>query len=325
MGADDAPEPGVTASLHGGRLDLGAVLPADAGRPDVSYGQVAFAHLGGRQLDGSSAAGLASALGLSRPVRLPVHGEISLDFDTLDFRAYRLESVSARVALSDSALSIEAPSFDLWGGQASASLTLGVSGLAEAPFALTLAMDSTRAEELLSVLTPLGTAVAGTMSLDLELAGSLDAALLPVGRDLTGHARISITDGRLHDTGPNLVVADFLGSESWSDVSFDTWNSDIDFASRRLEIRDSQLAGDQGRVAFDGLVHLDGSHDLSVGLSIPPDRLETVSLRRTGIGQSVLDHLSAAGSSLDLGLRMSGVLRAPQLEPDASNAVALAR
>jgi hypothetical protein len=70
---------------------------------------------------------------------------------------------------------------------------------------------------------------------------------------------------------------------------------------------------------------MDGTADLSLGLSIPPDRLGTVSLRRTGIGQSVLDQLAAAGTPLELGLRMSGPLATPQVEPDASNAVALAR
>ena len=171
----------------------------------------------------------------------------------------------------------------------------------------------------------MASSVTGTMSLELDVGGSVDSGLLPVGRTLAGSARISIVDGHLRDTGPNLVVADFLASDQWSDVGFSRWETELEIAPRRLEIRSSELEGVQGRVAFDGLLHLDGSHDLSLGLSIPPERLSAVSLRRTGIGQSVLDHLSAAGSSLDLGLRMSGVLAAPQLEPDASNAVALAR
>jgi hypothetical protein len=39
----------------------------------------------------------------------------------------------------------------------------------------------------------------------------------------------------------------------------------------------------------------------------------------------VLDRLRAAGGSLDLGLRLTGWLQAPTLEPDASNAVAMRR
>jgi hypothetical protein len=164
-------------------------------------------------------------------------------------------------------------------------------------------------------------AVSGWLDLDLEVTGALDRALLPVGRDLAGHARLSIAQGRLHGTGPNRVIADFLDSDSWIDLPFDRWDTEAKLVSRRIEVRGSELVGPQGRVVFDGLLHLDGSHDLSVGLSIPPERLASISLRRTGIGQSVLDHLRAAGGSLNLGLRMSGVLWAPVLEPDASSSV----
>jgi hypothetical protein len=62
-----------------------------------------------------------------------------------------------------------------------------------------------------------------------------------------------------------------------------------------------------------------------MALSIPAERLGDISLRRTGIGQGVLDQLRTAGATLDLGLRLSGWLQAPTLEPDASNALALVR
>ena len=262
---------------------------------------------------------------LLRHASLPLRGEVSIEVDTLDYHLYHASAVSARIELADSSLSVLAPSFTIWGGRTSTELRMGVGELREEPFSLTLTTAGASAEELLTTLTPIGDAVSGTLTLDIEVAGSLDSRLLPVRRDLSGHVRVGIKDGRIHDTGPNLVVADFLGSQEWSDVEFSTWDTELDVISRRLEVRSSELTSEEGRVALDGLVHLDGSHDLRVALSIPPDRLELVSLRRTGIGQSVLDHLAAAGSSLDLGLRMSGVLGAPQLEPDASNAVALRR
>ncbi len=322
---EGARPPSLRASIAAPRLDLGAALPRPDGRPEVSYGRVAFAHLGGHTLDGEPVAAVVSRLGLARPARMHWLGEVALDVDTLDFHRYHLSDVSARIEISDSSIAVEAPSFAIWGGVASGTIQVGVGAGPEQPFSLRLSTTEASAEDLLSALTPIGGSVTGTLTLELEVAGSLDSRLLPVGRDIAGHARVDITDGRIHGTGPNLVVADFLGSADWEDVEFETWPTQADLVARRIEVRSSELTGPEGRVAFDGLVHLDGSHDLSLGLSIPPDRLGAVSLRRTGIGQSVLQHLATAGSSLDLGLRMSGVLGAPQLEPDASNAVALAR
>jgi hypothetical protein len=313
------------ASVAGQRLDLGAVLPAAQGAPEATYGQIAFAHLGGRTIEGNSAPQLIEDMGLSRPRSLPVRGTLTMDFDTLDFRDYRLESLSATVEFSDSTLVVEAPSFTMWGGEAAAALTLGVGLDRDEPFTFAVRAEGIDAEDFLAATTPTGQTISGTLTVDFDLAGLMDTALLPVGHDLAGTISASITDGRLSRSGPNLVVADFLGSEDWTEIPFETWTTEIEWVNRRFEIRESDLEGEEGRVAVAGLLHLDGSHDLSIGLSIPADRLSAVSLRRTGIGQSVLEQLANAGRSLDLGLRMSGVLWTPVLEPDASNAVASAR
>jgi len=320
-----ASTPEMDLSIRGGHLDLGAVFPAHEGAPDVTYAQVAFAHLGGRRLEARAQSAVSGDFSLSRPASLPVHGTIALELDTLEFRRYHIEALTAEVNLWDSAAVVNAPSFRIWGGEAAGSLRLAVGNLRYEPFSLSLEAIDVDAEEFLAATTPAAEAVSGSLTLSLTVEGLLDAALLPVGRDLTGRARLAISDGHVHDTGPNLVVADFLGSEAWTDVAFDSWVTELEIVDRRLEIQESMLTGEGGQVALEGRIHLDGSLDLSLGLSIPPQQLKGVSLRRTGIGQSVLDHLSAAGSPLDLGLRMSGVLRAPVLEPDASNAVALAR
>lgn len=323
-GTDELP-PVVDISIRGPGLDLGALFPLAEDAPETTYARLALEELGGRSIDHRAPAAVMAELGLSRPGSLPARGWVALELDTLDFRAYHLESLTATVELGDSTLVVDAPAFTVWGGAASGSLTLGVGTAPEGPFSLTLHTDGASAEELLAATTPLGGAVSGTMDIDLAVAGRMGAALLPSRSNLSGRAELSIRDGRVHDTGPNLVVADFLASDEWRDVPFDRWDTRLEIIDRRLEIDSSEMTGPRGHVVMSGLLHLDGSHDLSVGLSIPSDRLASVSLRRTGIGQSVLDHLTAARSPLDLGLRMSGVLWAPVLEPDASNALALAR
>jgi hypothetical protein len=54
-----------------------------------------------------------------------------------------------------------------------------------------------------------------------------------------------------------------------------------------------------------------------MGLSIPAEQLHLLSLRRTGIAESVLASLQSARQPLVLGLRIGGFLAGPTLEPDA--------
>jgi hypothetical protein len=322
-GAQEAPR--VEVSIAAPHLDLGAALPARDTLSDATYAQLALAHLGGRVVGERTATVVAAGRRLARPERLPAIGTVELRLDTLVFRRHLLEGVAARLELGDSALTVPAAAFHAWGGEASGSLRLGIGPGRDEPFALALSVEGVDAEQFLDAMTPLGDAISGTLDLQLEAEGFTDPALLPVGRDLTGQATLTVANGRVEGTGVNMALADFLGTEDWLAVPFDEWIFDIRIQDRVFDIRDGDFSGEMGEVAFGGPLRLDGSVDLSMGLSIPARRLGNVSLRRTGIGQSVLEQLRAGGGSLDLGLRLSGWLQAPTLEPDASNAVALAR
>ena len=313
--------PRVEMSLAAPRLDLSAALPASDTSSSATYAQLALAHLGGQPLGGRTASAVASARRLSRPARLPASGSIDVTADTLLLRRNMLGGVRARVDLRDSVLSVPHASFAAWGGQVDASLELGVGAEPTEPFALRLSVQGAEAERFLAATTPVGDAITGTLDLELDVRGSTDGSLLPVGQSLAGEIRMTILDGEVGGTGVNLALADFLGDEAWADVAFTDWWMDIRLQDRTLDIREARLAGDSGDVLFSGPLRLDGSADISLGLSIPPERLRDVSLRRTGIAQSVLDRLRAGGESLDLGLRLSGWIQAPTLEPDASSAI----
>ena len=315
--------PQVDVSITAQHLDLGAALPARQSPSPASYAQLALAHLGGRSVDGRAAAALAADRRMSRPDRLPVHGTVAIDVDTLRYRRYSLGSVVARLELTDSAFSVTEADFEAWGGRATGSLLLGVGEGSEAPFSLVLALAEVEGEPFLSAMSPLGSAVSGALDLDLEVEGWTDASLLPMRESLTGRMGIELEEGRFAGTGINLALADFLGSEDWEDLSFTRWSLDVRIADGALDIREGSFMGEPGVVVFGGPLHFDGSADLSMAVTIPSDHLDRVSLRRTGIGQGVLDQLRSAGGSLDLGLRLSGWIQAPTLEPDASNTLAL--
>ena len=85
---------------------------------------------------------------------------------------------------------------------------------------------------------------------------------------------------------------------------------------------ESRLEGPRTDADLTGLIVLDTGANLSLGLSIPPDELDGISLRRTGVGSDVLEGLQSAGEPLRLGIRISGPLAGPTLEPDATAASA---
>jgi hypothetical protein len=317
--------PLVEISVSTPRLDLSAALPARDTMSDATYAQLAWAHLGGRVVGERTAAAVAADRGLSRPERLPAGGTVDLSADTLVFRSHVLQAVSARLELDDSTLAVSTASFDAWGGHASGSLRLGIGPDRDEPFELALTIEDSDAEQFLATMTPLGEGISGTLDFRIEAGGSTDPALLPMGDSLTGALALTVANGQVAGTGVNMALADFLGTEDWFAVPFDEWIMDIRIQGRVLDIRQSDLSGEMGDIVFRGPLRLDGSADLALALSIPADRLGSISLRRTGIGQSVLEQLRSAGGSLDLGLKLSGWLQAPTLEPDASNAVALAR
>jgi hypothetical protein len=317
--------PRIDARLTGTRLDLDAIFPPVPQESASTYSQIAFAHLGGRSLEGRSANAIAGAREFSRPRQPPALGVVALRVDTLVAGPHRLIDVSARLELADSAISIPEASFGVWGGTARASLSVGIGPAAQQPFALDLSVEDAAAASFFDVMTPVGDAVSGTLHLQVALTGSTDGRLLPGGADLVGRGRIAVDDGQLTGTGVNAAIADFLEATHWSDIPFARWESTFEVRNRMIEFREANLIGPMGRMVLSGVLDFSGFADMSVALSVPADQLQGVSLRRTGIGPTVIEQLRIAGRPLDLGFRVSGPIEAPSLEPDAANAVVLAR
>ena len=309
--------PVVDATVTGARLDLDAVLEPEGTRPDLTYARAAFAHLGGRPLDPSAPDDAPPAMELERPRSLPVHGVVELALDSLQYRMYRVGGVRAVVALSDSALSVRDVELEAWGGTLSGGLTLGVGGRVDEPFALELRAEEVAASSFLRHMTPVGESVSGTMDLSLDLEGTTDRALMPVLASLDGTVEMTVAEGRVEGTGVNLALADFLADERWRTFSFTEWRTRMALEEEMLHVVGSELSGTDATVTLSGAVGLGGAVDLAMALSIPPERLEAISLRRTGVAQSVLDGLTESGRALDLGIRISGTLQGPTLEPDA--------
>jgi hypothetical protein len=206
-----------------------------------------------------------------------------------------------------------------------ASLLLGVGASPRQPFAMALGLENVDATAFFADAVGVSNGISGALDMEMEAAGFTESHLLPLGDQLTARVRIGLEDGRVEGTGVNSALADFLEAEHWAAMPFSRWTGEVRVAEGTLELREVELTGDLARIVLAGFVDFAGASDVSIALSIPPRQLPAVSLRRTGIGPSVVEQLRAAGRPLDLGLHLSGPLGAPSLEPDATNAVALVR
>jgi hypothetical protein len=220
-------------------------------------------------------------------------------------------------------LAVSDASFDAWGGRANGSMSVALGGTAHQPFALSLRLEDASAAAFFGPAAG-ENEIVGTLDMEIDLSGSIDTQLLPVPEDLVGEARITISDGRVAGTGVNFALADFLESERWADVPFTRLEGGIGIRDRVLAVENGRLDGEMARLAFRGHVGFGGEADVSMGLAVPSEQLDQLSLRRTGVGTSVLEHLMSSGRPLDLGLHLGGFVGAPTLEPNAANAVDLA-
>jgi hypothetical protein len=320
---EDDGTPEIRARLAGPSLDLDAVFPP-RGDDQPTYAELAFAHLSGRALGGRDASAIASDLGLHRVNGLPLLGSLELRFDTLSQGERRLQEVVARVELTDSLVSVSDASFGAWGGRARGSLSVGIGSAPYQPFSFSLRVENAAAATFLSDFVS-SAGVLGALDVEMDVDGRADGRLLPVPETVRGTARFTLADGQLAGTGVNSALADFLESEIWAGIPFTRLAAGIDIRDRVLEITDGDLEGAALRVAFGGLVDFTGAADISMAISIPVAHLEDISLRRTGIGPSVVQQLRASNQPLDLGMQMSGFLSAPTLEPNGANTVELAR
>jgi hypothetical protein len=310
-------KPTVDAAVHFGRLDLDAVLP-ERRDEELGWGRLALAQLGGRPVGGSTAAELAASRGQHRPSEPPVTGALRLTVDTLLYGGAILDDVTGSVQLGRQRIEVPKIEFGAYGGRgtAAASLELG-TGYVE-PFGLQLELRDVRAEEWLARHTPLGSALSGTMSLDLELAGGLDTLLLPGENSLAGSGEIRIRDGAVQPNPLTEALAAALGASDPFGRTLRDWASRFRIDDGAVYLSDGNFEFDRGDVDLGGSVAFDGALDLSLLLRPDPEQVRSLSdAVLAGVPESARGVLSQGGQ-VELGLRVGGRLDRPTVAVDPS-------
>lgn len=316
LGEPDA-RPELDAGVRGPRLDLGVLFPPEAGGP--SYGQLAFAHLGGRRLGGRTAVELAAARGMTRPAVPPVLGELRVEADELVYGPWRLSDAAGRVVFGEDRVDVREAGFDVLGGRGSGSVTLGLGPDALQPFSFRLDVEGTEGSELLARLTPLGGLFSGTTSLRMAAAGTLDTLMLPASSDLEGEGRLEVARGRMRENPISRAVARRLSLPALREPGFERLVAPFRVRGDSLQLPSSSLTADSLSVRFDGGMGFDGRLDLAAALDLPRRLLSKIQLPDGAAGDALRRLVEGAGRAGTLSLAIRGTTDDPRIEIGAAS------
>ncbi len=308
--------PAVDASVSGARLDFDALL--GTAQTEVGYGRIAWARLADRLLQGRAPEEWAAEQELDRPGPLPVVGRVAFQVDSVLRLPYRLDGVRGEVLLAPDRVDLQEVAFGAYGGMGSArgSLRLGESD-AE-PFQFDVSLRDIRAEQYLAQNTPLGTLIAGTLSMDLELEGGLDRLVLPVTQVLTGVGRFEIRNGRIEPNPLTEGLLRFLRLDGIQELRFSQWSAPLRIDRGLILLDGSQFSGSELVAEATGALGFGGSLDLGA-LVRPDSTLARAASSAAGAAGEVIDRYVGAGGALELALRLTGQASDPrfELDPDA--------
>jgi AsmA protein len=314
---DEGARPELDAGLRGPRLDLGVLFPPEAEGP--SYGQLAFAHLGGRRLQGRTAVEVATARGTTRPAVPPVLGELRVEVDELVYVPWRLSGASGRVVFGEDRVEVREAGFDVLGGRASGSVALGLGPEPLQPFSLRLDVEGAEGSDLLARLTPLGALLSGTTSLRMVAAGTLDTLLLPASSGLEGEGRLEVARGRMRENPVTRAAARRLSLPALREPGFDRFVAPFRIRGDSLQLPSSSFTADSLSVRFDGGMGLDGRLDLAVGLDLPRRLLSKIQLPDGGAGDALRRLVEGDGRAGTLTLAIRGTTDDPRVEIGAAS------
>lgn len=316
-GLMDGAIPEFQGSARGPRVNLVTLVAEPPPDTALTYGRVAFAKVGGRQVRGRTAEAAAEEMGLRRPARLPLAGEIRLALDTVIDRKGRMEAVDATLLFGPDFLQVTQATFQRYGGRISTVAALELGDDPEEPFTLNLQVENVDAGAFLGQTTPLGRAVTGRLNLDMDLAGALDGLLLPSRPTLQGSGSFSLTGGGLQTGALGERLASFLGIQALASPSVQDWSTAFVLRDGLVLLQESRVQGAPGNPTVGGGIGLDGGLDLVTAFDLPREQVGAAALERLGIPQG-----AGAMQTVAAVLRVGGSLSDPALRADPRAAVA---
>ena len=307
---------GIQASLRGARLNLVELRATPPPDPDLTYGKVAFAHLGGRQVSGNTPEEAARLLNLQRPDSLPLAGELAVALDTLVDARGKTQDLRTTVAFGPGFFRVARASFRRYGGELQANMNLSLGGNELEPFSLQLSVADMEAGSFLEATSPLGEHIRGRLSLSMEVAGAMDRLLLPDLSSLMGSGEFRLLDGGLNENRVTVSLADFLGMDEFRAPAIQDWDTGFILEEGKVRLAESTLDQAPGDPRIGGSVGLNGELDLLSSFTLPSDQLGDFARENLGIAGEIAGRAANRPEVVKAVIRIGGSIISPDLNAD---------
>jgi hypothetical protein len=325
---DTAQVPVIAFDARSSRFDADEIFGVDPER--YTYGQLFFARLGDRTVDGLTAAQAAERIGLGLPAVPPLHMDGRIRAARLVNGGVTLEEVDVVVAGRGGTLEVQAASFRMMGGgiHLTGRLGLAAGGSAGAgdvaaplyvaqPLLLEYTVAGVGAQQFLQRFTTFRDHIAGEMLLRGTVRMNLDHHLLPVTQSVAGNGTVAIVDGELVNWPLVRQLGERLGVARFDTLHFSDWTGRYTFAGNRVVLDESMLEGRDMSIRAAGSFDFAGNLELGATLYLPPQWARRI----PGAPAAFLVGMVAGSDSrVPVGARITGTAASPVIRLDMSEA-----
>lgn len=325
--------PTVAVDARSSRMAIHEVLHEK--EEEATYGELLFARLADRPINGRPAGEVAAEAGYRLPPLPPValdgrYRAAVLTMDELEFQELDLTfgGTGERLELTDAR-------FQLMGGGVQVDGRLGLSagdapdsgeGFGGYPAVLNYQLRDVGAAAFFDKLTPFRDHLAGSMLLAGTVQMLLDENLLPVRESVMAAGNIAISDGRFANWPALRALGEKLGLAAFDTLTLRDWAGEFQITGPRVTLGESVLEAEEMTVRTTGAFDFSGELDLTATMRLAPE----IASRIRGDFASRLSAVAGdADGQIPIGLRITGPATGPDVQLDlsaaADNALSRAR
>jgi hypothetical protein len=312
--------PVVTFDARSALFDADEILGVD---PEAyTYGELFFARLADRQLDGLTAAQAAEAAGLGMPEVPPITLDGRIRASRFVRGAVPLNDVDITISARDREVDVRAASFRMMGGGVHMTGRLGLAapgaaGAATQPLALDYTINDVAAGVFLERFTAFRDNITGNLLVAGTMSMHLDEHLLPVRESLAGAGTAAILEGEIVNWPLLRRLGERIGVAKFDTLAFRDWSGRYRVEGSTVALEESMLESGELAVRAAGTFDLDGTLDLGATVYVP----QTWMSRVPGAPAAFLTSAAAGDDGrVPIGARFTGNHRDPSVGIDMSEA-----
>jgi hypothetical protein len=289
---------------------------------DHTYGELFFARLADRQLDGKTAAQAAEEAGLGMPEVPPITMEGRIRATRFVRGAVPFNEVDITIAARDREVDIRAASFRMMGGGVHLAGRLGLAaavaaGGATQPLALDYTINDVAAGTFLQRFTAFRDHMTGTLLAAGSMSMNLDQHLLPVRESIAGAGTAAVIEGEVVNWPLLRRLGERIGVAQFDTLAFRDWSGRYRIEGSTVVLEESMLESGELAVRAAGSFDLNGTLDVGATLYMP----QAWTARVPGAPAAILTRAAAGDDGrVPIGARFTGNHRDPTVSVDMSEA-----